>query len=272
MLYLLFSVLCSVVIGNMIRIFVSNSRTKLLSVFLGNYIVAAIFSLVLASRGSIKVQSFDMWFAVIAGALFLANFLLYQKNVGLNGLSLSVGTMRSGIVIPTLVTVLWFPELFPLQKVIGLGFVILAFLVFTDRKNLHSLYWLLALFIVSGLTETSLKLYQEFGRGEQNMFFFVLFGMAGLFTLGSIYLKNERIDKSSLLKGFTLGIPNQLSSVFFLMALRGLPATVAYPVLASGIVILCLISDVVIWKKRFGFQEAVMLTFLMIGIILLNLY
>ncbi len=271
MIYLLLSVLCSVTIGNLLQSFRRDSDVAILSIFLGNYVLASVFSAVLAVYHQETFALFDVWFGALCGGFFLANFFVYQRNIQINGLSLSVGTMRVGVIIPAIVTLLWFPEALHFTKIVGFIIIIAGFVIGTDRHHLGNLLWLLLLFAVSGLTETTLKIYKELGSGQQYSFFTILFSAAAVYTMAIMTMKREKLQWKWFRRGTVLGVPNQLSSVFFLYGLGMVPATIAFPLVASGIVFFSFISDAIIWKRRYSFSQKVMIFLILIGIVLLNL-
>lgn len=93
MIWLGFSVLCSVVIANFLMLVGRKGKISMLPIFLGNYFVASIFSYLSLPKLIAPVPVFDLTFGLVTGALFLANFWVYQKCIVVNGLSLSVGVM-----------------------------------------------------------------------------------------------------------------------------------------------------------------------------------
>lgn len=270
MIFLLLAILCSVLIGNLLLIYTRNEKNDILFIFLGNYIVASLFSLVTALPHGLKIGRFDIWFGALTGLLFLTNFIAYQKNIRINGLSLSVGTMRVSVIIPTLIAVAFFADKISVVNIIGIGVIITAFGYVTDTKTLRNFLWLVFLFVVSGLTESTLKIYSELGNPGQNPFLFVVFTSAGLLTLLLLIIEKRILHVKSLLYGFALGIPNQLSTVFFLKGLKTIPATVAYPLIASGIVIVSILCDLFIWKKSFTVKQRIALGLLIAGIVLIS--
>jgi len=271
MIYIILSVLCSVLIGNLLVAFTKNKKNDILIIFLGNYIVASLFSLGTSLPTGLILNRFDIWFGIVTGLLFLSNFVAYQKNISINGLSLSVGTQRVSVIIPTLMAVCLFADKIGLVNVIGLGAILTAFVYVTDTKTLRNLFWLLFLFLISGITESSLKIYSEFGSSNQKPFLFVIFTSAGLLTLLWIIADKRQFHLKSLLYGFGLGIPNQLSTLFFLKGLKTVPATIAFPMIASGTVICSILCDLIIWRKVFTVKQRVALGMLIIGTVLLSL-
>jgi len=271
MIFLLLAVLCSVLIGNLLVIFTKEKNNDILIIFLGNYFVASLFSLGTTLPKGFSLNGFDIWFGVLTGLLFLSNFMAYQKNIRINGLSLSVGTMRVSVIIPALVAVFFFADRMSFVNIAGIVIIITAFGHVTDTKALRNLLWLLFLFLVSGMTESTLKIYSELGSSNQNPFLFVIFTSAGLFTLLWILAEKRQFHLNSLLYGFALGIPNQLSSLFFLKGLKTIPATIAYPLYASGIVIISILCDIFIWKKFFTAKQRLALALLIVGVVLVSL-
>lgn len=271
MIYLLLSILCSVTIGNLLQSYRHDSGREILSIFFGNYVLAAVFSGVMAILHHEYFARFDVWFGALCGGFFLSNFFVYQHNIRINGLSLSVGTMRVGVIIPAVVTLLWFPEALPITKAVGFAIIILAFVIGTDRQQLGNLMWLLLLFVVSGMTETTMKVYKELGSGQQYSFFTILFSAAAVYTVIIMTVKREKLQWNWFRRGTVLGVPNQLSSMFFLLGLGQVQATVAFPLVASGIVFFSFISDAIIWKRKFSLAQKVMIFLILVGIILLNL-
>lgn len=271
MIYLLLAVFCSVLIGNLLVVFTKNPDSDLRFIFLGNYIIASLFSVVYALPQGIVFSGFDIWFGALTGLLFLTNFVIYQKSISINGLSLSVGTMRVAVIIPTLTAVIFFADKIGLLNVLGIIIIISAFVTVTDTKSMRNFLWLIFLFIISGITESTLKVYTELGSPNQSPFLISIFTFAGLFTLLWIIFEKGKLHLPSLFLGFLLGIPNQLSSFFFLLGLRAVPATIAYPFYASGVVLFSILSDVLIWRKYFTVKQRLALGMLVIGVILVTL-
>lgn len=271
MFYLLGAVLCSVLIGNMLVIFTKNKSSDLRFIFLGNYIVAALFSLALSLPQGLSISSIDIWFGVLTGLFFLSNFVVYQKNIVINGLSFSVGIMRVSVIIPTLIAVLIFSESMGFINVVGIFVILSAFILMIDAKPMRNLFWLVFLFLISGLTESTLKIYNELGSANQNSFLFIVFASAGLFTLMWILFTNRTFHLQSLYHGFALGLPNQLSSLLFLYGLNSIKATIAYPFYASSVVILTIACDVFVWKKLFTTRQRLILAFLCLGVLFVSL-
>ena len=130
---------------------------------------------------------------------------------------------------------------------------------------------IIALFFITGLSESCLKIYNEFGLKDVGPYIFVLFFSALVFNLFLIIYKRRRINFISFLYGLLLGIPNQLTTRFFLKSLDTVPAAIAYPLMAASVVIICFFADLIVWKREFDRKQRLAIIILIAGIILLNL-
>ena len=271
MLSLALSVLCSVVIANLLMVFNRKGGKSILPVFLGNYLMAAGFSFFALPVGTGFPKAFDLLFGILSGAFFLFNFLVYQRNILINGMSLSVSVMRVAMIVPIVASLIIFQERIGAWNVCGIVLAIGAFLLRTEKGSLHNLFWLLGLFAVSGATDLSLKIFKEFGSGSEPLYVFIIFSSAFIFTLILIFLRRELIPWQGFVFGLVLGLPNRFSTVFFLRGLDSVPAAIAYPITAIGVVLVSLLSDIVFWKRRLNFREALMYSALTCSILLLNI-
>jgi len=271
MIFILLSILCSVIIANMLLLFARGKKVDILLIFLGNYLLATVFSYIQIPAGSLSIGPFEILFGFLTGFLFLYNFFVYQKNIDLNGMSISVGVMRVAVIIPTFISVLFFADRINSFNLLGLLVIVAAFWSITERNSIRQFVWLIILFIVSGLTDSTLKIYAELGRSNQTPFVFILFLSAFICTLFWVWKAKRPFSWQYILYGMALGIPNQLSTRFFLKGLEKVPATLAYPLTASSIVLLSIICDLLFWRRIFSFKERLALILLLFGIVLINI-
>ncbi len=269
--FLFLSVLCSVLIANLFMLLGRKGKLEMLPVFLGNYFVASLFSFSALPSGSAVYSSFDLMFGILAGALFLGNFWVYQRSIVFNGLSLSVGVMRMAMILPVLLGVFWFSEKLSVFNQIGIVLGLMALGFKANPKDMHNLLWIIGLFAISGLTDASLKIYKEFSSGQEAFFIYTVFTSAFFLTLFCILVARIKVPVSALLAGFALGIPNQLSTVFFLKGLNSIPAALAYPLVAVSIVLFGILCDLLFWKKRVKAKDLLLWIFLLVSLLLLNL-
>jgi drug/metabolite transporter (DMT)-like permease len=271
MIYLFFSILCSALIGNLLILFDKDKRSDIMLIFLGNYFVATIFSLTFIITPFTETKSTDLLLGLLTGFLFLINFIIYKRNIQLNGLSLSVSTMRVSLLIPTLVSLFLFGDLVGIMNYLGIGIILFAFLFVTEFRSFKNLFLLLLLFIITGVTDTSMKLYNESAIGHEDLFVFFLFLSALVANTIWIIFDRRRFIWKYFGFGLVLGIPNQLTTRLFLRSLSSVPATIAYPLFASCVVLICVFSDLLIWKKKYSIRQRFAYAVMILGIVLLNI-
>jgi multidrug transporter EmrE-like cation transporter len=98
-----------------------------------------------------------------------------------------------------------------------------------------------------------------------------VFTSATLIALTISLIQKKMIVSKYLLWGVLLGIPNQLTALFFMKSIEQIPAVVAYPTLAASVLVGSVASDALIWKSRFTRKEVMLLTLILIGVILINI-
>ncbi len=269
MIALLLSVIMSVAIANLLPLFKKDKTTNILHIFLGNYFLASIFSFIDKGSPLSDAGNFEMIIGSITGILFFATFLIYQYNISQNGVSLSVGAMRFSVVIPIVISLLVFNEPILLLNITGIILVLLAFTFLTDTKSFHSIFWLGLLFLFTGTIDSIMKLYEQYGLESTRPFMIYIFGSALIFNLFVVVFKKASFHFKSFCFGMILGIPNRLTTKYFLDALQEIPATTVYPMFAASVVVLGIFSDVLVWKKKFNYKQKIALLIMVIGIVLL---
>lgn len=241
----------------------------MLPVFLGNYFIASLFSAISLQPGA--ATGFDLAFGLVTGAFFLINFWVYQKCIVVNGLSLSVGAMRIAMILPIVLSIAFFGENLRLLNLLGILLGLIAFGLKADPRALRNLLWIVALFVISGFSDASMKIFKELGGGNESFFVWLIFSSAFVYTLLSIVFSKLRFQPRLLLYGFALGLPNRYSTVFMLKGLDSIPASIAYPLVAVSIVLLSIASDIVLWKHRPQARDYLLWGLLVLSLLLLNL-
>ncbi|MDD2209718.1 MAG: hypothetical protein PHN71_00155 [Candidatus Cloacimonetes bacterium] len=242
---------------------------SMMPVFLGNYFIATVFSAL--SLNPSYVSNFDVVFGILTGAFFLTNFWVYQKCIVANGLSLSVGSMRIAMIIPILLSLIFFNESLKLWNMLGILLGISAFTLKAEPKSLRNFLWIALLFVISGASDASMKVFKELGGGNESFFVFLIFGSAFFYTLIAIIFGKQKFPLVLVFYGFILGLPNRYSTVFFLEGLESVPAAIAYPFVAVGIVLMSIGSDIFLWKHKPEPKEYVLWVLLVLSLLLLNL-
>ncbi|MDD5090818.1 MAG: EamA family transporter [Candidatus Wallbacteria bacterium] len=252
MIYLLLSVFCSVLIANMIRWSgLKNLRT--LPVMCSNYILAAVFSLaIFLYLPHHQTQGNEWLFGAFSSLLFVYGFFCYFQSVKMAGITIAVSAMRLSVAVPVICGFFMFSEPLTAYRITGL--ILMSAAVFklgrlTGMKlGMKSSLMLAALFLIIGTSDVVSKVFTQSG-GNRYLYLTAVFGFAFLLTLIHIKAAGMSISPAEIRFGLLLGLPNQASSLFLLLALRTVDSVVAFPTTGLGILAGSVLSDVLIWKE-----------------------
>lgn len=271
MLNLFISVFFSICIANLLKLYQKHSNVNFLNIFIGNYFIASIFSIIQNKLSFTLILHWDIILAIFNGVLFLLSFYVFQKNIKVNGISLSVSIMRIALIIPTLLSVIVFNELINSYKYYVIGILLISILFLSKHDKQINPLWLFLLFILSGIIDFSMKIFDIYGINSSSMFLFILFLSALITNLLTIIFKKIRFSTRDFINGLILGVPNQLTSLYLLKALSQIPGTIVYPVHASSIIVFSILSDLIIWKERLPLKKLVLFSIIVLCIIILNI-
>lgn len=278
MIFLILAICSSAMVAIMMRIAQPrvNYPTGLLA---SNYIVCSLMALVLSRPElpeiSRTVLGLPAGLGVINGVLYLGSFMLMQWNTRHNGVVLSSVFMKLGILVPTVLSVVWFQEMPTAVQIIGFFLALTAIVILNYQKGtkLSRRSWGLMLMLVAGgMGDGMSKVYEEYGNpGFQNIFLFFTFFAALLLCLGLVAHKKEKLGMKELLYGTALGIPNFLSSLFLLNALRSVPAVIAFPTFSVAVILVVAAAGILFFRERLQRRQVFGGLLICIALVLLNL-
>ena len=278
MISLLLGICSSAMVAIVMRLSQSrtNNPTGLLA---ANYIVCCFMALALSlpTLGKIGADTLPLPVGLggINGFLYLGSFLLMQWNTRHNGVVLSSVFMKLGILVPTILSVVWFREIPTPVQITGFALAIAAILVLNVQKGtrLSSKSWaLLLMLLVGGLGDGTSKIYEVYGNAYfQNLFLFFTFFSALLLCLGMVAYRKERVGFRELTLGIALGVPNFLSSLFLLKALDTIPAVIAFPTYSVAVIMVVAVAGVFFFRERLSKKQMIGCLLICIALALLNL-
>ena len=234
MIYLILSVLSSVIIFVVFKIF-SKYSVNTFHAIVVNYVVACA-SGVTAYENSIKVteiSSYEWFYLSLAlGSLFIIVFNLMALTTQRSGLSVVSVATKMSVVIPIIFGLVYYKESFGAIKIAGVFLALIAvYLSSTKTKDgltvsRKDFIFPLLVFIGSGIIDTSLKFLENSFVAENDvpLFSATIFGAAACIGIMVIIFQAIKGDFSFQLKnivgGIVLGIPNYFSIYFLVKALR----------------------------------------------------
>jgi drug/metabolite transporter (DMT)-like permease len=259
--YIILCAATSVLIAHFLKISESKSHNTI-RVLTVNYLVATLAAFISSGYESYKLLNINeigipVLLAVFVGGVFIANFFIYSKSVHHNGVGISVAAMRISLIVPVLVSTLWYLEYLTFLQWLGviLVFATLFLLLPNKRKMLKepfSAAWLLVLlFLGTGLGDTSLKVYEAEFSSLLNKEQFMGMVFLTAFVIGVVTVtvrKNWSFKKEEVLLGVAIGIPNLYTSIFLIEALERMSGGIVY----SGVNLLTVLGGTLLGVMRWG--------------------
>lgn len=289
MIYLILAACSSAALTLVLKWFRDPKGTRY-GLLLGNYLTCMLIAfLQMPEKGRFYiVSSSTLLMSVIGGFLFVAGLVFMQSSVRVNGATLSSAFSKLGMLIPLLVSFVFFGEVPGWLQAAGLLFAVGAIIVLnlkeketkeeaTDAGSGRvSLGLLLLTLIACGSSEGMSKVFERLGDpSEDTRFFFFLFLTAALLTGLLSLIETKKSGKSLRLRelaaGILAGIPNYFCSYFLLKALTGLPAMLVYPAFSVGTILLVTGAGALLFRERLGRRQWMGLAMILTALVLLNL-
>lgn len=283
--FLIIAILCSASLAVILKIF-RRQEGNPYGLLLGNYLTCVVLAFIMMPKGKalFSIDKVTWMCGIIAGVLFVAGLVGMQRSVRKNGAILTSAFSKLGLIIPLLLSILFFEESARLIQLPGILMVFAAFILISFDSNgtlseqtgrVYPLLLLLVLLFCGG-GDAMAKVFQEVGqRGMDGAYFLILFSMAAVLTFCLLLLEKKASGRKLIWKefaaGILVGIPNYYSSWFLLKALTGLPAFVVYPCFSAGTLLVVTLIAVPVFQERPGRKTWIGLCLIAGALVLLNL-
>ena len=271
MAYLLLAIASSSLISVIMRLSADKVKGSL-SMLAVNYVICMSLSAVYAGFDvlPVKAEGFSaaLGLGVLGGVLFLAAFVLMQRNTMKNGVVLSSLYMKLGLLVPMVLSGAAFGEMPAAIQIVGFCLAVGAIVLMNTGKGLRGGLQadLLLLLLVGGGADAMAKLYEEFGPAALNgQYLFYVFAVA------LVMVKKEKPGKNERLYGAMIGVPNFFSSRFLLGALGEIPAVVVYPTFSVATILLVTLTGVMVFKEKLKTKQWIALGIILMALVLLNI-
>lgn len=279
MLFLLLAILSSTGVSVMMRLAESKPTSKM-GTLLFNYgtcsMLGAYFAFYHQSPLGLPGGGWALFLGAIGGILFLASLMLMQKNIAVNGVVLSSTFMKMGVVVPTLMAILFFGEVPRASQVLGYVLCLYVILTLDGGKSregkVSNKTMLLLLLLVGGLCDAMPNIFDKTGEPAwADAFLVLIFFTAFLLTLVLYRKSGEPLTKWDVFCGLGVGIPNYFSSRFQLAALRTLPAVLVFPVCSVASLALITLAGRFFFKEQLNRKKYISLAIIAFALVLLNI-
>ena len=247
-----------------------------------NYIVATAMNVCLwGNEGFGSISKLGIGLGMITGVVFVISFLLMMICMGRIGVAVTVSLTRLAVVLPVGASIVFYGERLGCVQFGGMLFAAGAFLLLgkaaakEEIEGKRKLWdWLLlgGLFMCMGLNGVNLKVFEEHCDANQmHGFLAVLFATAGSVAWFFVIWRRENILWADFWRGLVLGVPNCLSSVFFLLALRSIAGVMAFPVNDVAVVVMSTLAAIIIWGEKPNRYGWAAVGLAVVAIILMNI-
>ena len=276
--YLLLAILSSSTISIMMRL--SSGRISAnLSMLATNYLICSLLGALYAGFDLAAPEapgfSVTVWLGLLSGVLYLAGLVMFQSNTRRRGIVLSSVFMKLGLLVPIVVSVLFFHEIPTSGQIAGFCIAVFAIVLINLKKEGDSKsfgFGLIIMLLLSGGADVMAKVFDVFGPESLSaLYLFYTFFTAFVLCVVLVLHKKERPGFREFLYGTLVGIPNFFSAKFLLGALTKLPAVVVYPSFSVGTMLVVTLVGVAAFRERLSkLQWGAMAAFIA-ALVLLNI-
>lgn len=210
----------------------------------------------------------------VTGVLYLLGFVLLQWNTRRNGVVLPATFMKLGVIVPTVMSILFFGEAPKPLQIAGIALALAAIVLIQgrSREETGSLLGLIALLLSGGTADAMSKIFEEMGLNAlKDQFLLYTFGTALILCVALCLVRKQRPTWRDALWGLALGVPNYFSARFLLLALGDLPAVVVYPSFSVGTIVLVTAVGVLCFGERLSRRKWAALGVIAAALVLLNI-
>ncbi len=279
MIYLILAIISSACVSIFMRLSENCIKSEM-SMFMANYGACIALSLVFMknSVGDVFSGGTDVIVILgcITGILYLSGFMVLKYNIKHNGLVLASTFMKLGVLIPTVMAVVFFGDKPDGLQILGILLALAAIVMIQFEKDAfkdgRKKIWLLAILLISGLGDGMMNVFEQLGTPEgKDGYLLMTFCMAMALTMIIALVGKEHIGKADFAFGLLIGIPNYFSARFLLMALSHVDAVIAYPVYSVATLVAITLAGILGFRERLSKKKAAALVMILISLAMLNL-
>lgn len=213
-----------------------------------------------------------------SGILYFLGFIYLQKAVRKSGVSLAGSFSKMGILIPTVLGIFLWNEIPTYLQWAGISLAIISILLANiDLSNQSGIMTgfqpvLLILFLTTGLSEFSNKVYQMYGVLEmKSLFLFFVFATALLISGWKMFNQKKMLRFSHFLTGIAVGIPNYFASFFLILSLSRLKTAVVFPVYSAATIVLLSLAGWLFFNEKLKTRERIAVALTVTALVLVNI-
>lgn len=228
-------------------------------------------------------QSWFGW-AMMMGGLFISLFFLIGYTTQKNGVSVASVANKLALVIPVIISVVFYKESFGVLKLAGILIAILAVYFTASNAEQHrsslsiqNFLWPFILFIGSGLLDALINHVQKNYLEDQNQNDYLISGFFSAASIGIVIVlfgvvtKKITIQWKEVIAGICIGIPNYFSIWCLVKFLKAniWQSSAAIPLNNLGIVLFSTFVSYLFLKERMSTKNWTGIALAVVAILLI---
>lgn len=273
----MFNLLLAILSSALVSLTMRLSETKIqnsLSMLAVNYVMCAFLSWVYTGLAEPWAGSSTVFLGGINGVLYLAGFVLLQRNIRSNGVVLSSTFIKLGLLVSMVVSVVFFGERPGALQWLGFFLAVAAIVLMNFRPGegkAGNMAGLILLLLAGGGGDAMSKVFEVLGDPAGGDHFLLWTFLAALVLCVGLCIRNkEKVVKWAVLFGLLIGIPNFFSAKFLLGALNQIPAVIVYPVYSVATILTVTITGVLVFREKLENRQWTALGIILLALVLLN--
>lgn len=257
MLFLVLSVLCSVVVSVLLKI-AKRSQVNLAQAVAFNYVMAVGLTLYLLKPPMPKQWNTLPWWLFLAlGILLPSIFIVMGKAVQAAGIVKSDAAQRLSLFLPIVAAVTLFGEQLTDSRMMGIVLAFLALFALLVRRgdksgnSISGVILLLGVWVGYGVIDILFKQVAKSGSAFA-LNLAVSFALAGVLMFVYLLILREKINWKSLLGGLLLGVFNFFNILFYIKAHQAFSdnPTLVFTAVNVGVIALGTLTGVVFFREK----------------------
>lgn len=247
--------------------------TSWFSSLFGEFVGSVSSGVKLSSAAS---PAFAILLAIIGGIVTYICLYILQLSTARNGSAMTITFNKVGVMIPAILSVIFFREVPRPMQIIGVVIAILSIIMIYFKKEETSIITLkLALFgtlFFGGFLDFISKIYEFYGTEQfQGLFVFYLYFFSTILAFTAMMKKDRKIKPSDVAFGLITGIPMQFISQFLLKALTTVPAFIVFPLYSVGAILLVNLINLLFFKEKLSKRQFAAIGMMIVATVFLNL-
>jgi len=230
---------------------------------------------------------FDSWFLSgtgrqstvimgwINGILYLAGFVLLQRNIRVNGVVLSATFIKLGLLVSMAVSVIFFGERPEIWQWAGFFLAVAAIVLMNYRPGegkAGNMAGLILLLLAGGGGDAMSKVFEELGNPAFSGHFLLITFLTALGLCLILFgISREGAGMWEVLFGLLIGVPNFFSAKFLLGALKEIAAVIVYPVYSVATILAVTVTGILVFREKLEKRQWIAMGMILVALVLLNI-